>query len=410
MMQEHTERLILAKMVTEVPYMRHAINKLDEDCFKNESNRSVFSSAKRLFLDGDNLSLTHIAMNAGLMPVFITDLIKDSAKISNVEHYESRLVEFSKKIKVARIVQEARSIVSKESYEKTINFLSDAISKIEVGNVQTVRAINENVEETKQMIASRKNNKPYTSTGFKNLDMYLNGLQGGRLYCLSAMSGFGKSAMATNIAEHVSQKKPVYILSLEMDFEEVRDREIAQQTETTAYQLSRGNVDKFNAEKLANTKIFIDDSTDSSVEQAMCRIKATHLENNYGLIIIDYLQLLSTIESREADHLKVDHIVKKFKLLARELSLPIILIAQFNKQERGNTRPSMTSIKGSSSIYQHSDVVLILWSDLSQEEAQRREENNDKRVILSIEKNRCGKNNKDILLSFKSQYFKFEEV
>ena len=228
------------------------------------------------------------------------------------------------------------------------------------------------------------------STGFRQLDSMLAGMQDSNLLILAARPGLGKTAFCLNIARHVAveEKLPTCIFSLEMSKEELVDRLLVRQGLIDAWKLKTGQLsdDDFTSLSeamgiLAEAPLYIDDTPGLSVTEL--RTKARRLQSDKGIkfIIVDYLQLMRG-QSRENRVQEVSEISQGLKNLARELKIPILAAAQLNRQmETRGGKPRLSDLRESGSIEQDSDVVMFL----------SREDDEIKEVVTcSIEKHRNG--------------------
>ena len=228
------------------------------------------------------------------------------------------------------------------------------------------------------------------STGFKQMDINLAGMQNSNLLILAARPGIGKTAFALNSARHVAveEKMPVCIFSLEMSKEELVDRLLVRQGLIDAWKLKTGQLsdDDFASLSeamgvLAEAPLYIDDTPGLTVTEL--RTKARRLQSDKGIkfIIVDYLQLMHGY-SRENRVQEVSEISQGLKNLARELKIPVLAAAQLNRQmESRGGKPRLSDLRESGSIEQDADVVMFL----------HREDEEVKEVVsCSIEKHRNG--------------------
>lgn len=234
------------------------------------------------------------------------------------------------------------------------------------------------------------------STGFKDLDNILAGLQKSNLIILAARPGVGKTSLALNIAQHaaVDLKKPVGMFSLEMSKEELVDRLLTSQADIDAWKLKTGKLSEedftsfSNAMgELAETPFYIDDTPALSILEM--RTKARRLQVEYGidLLIIDYLQLARSrnLENRVQE---VSEISQGFKNLARELKIPVLALSQLSRsvEQRGVKRPQLSDLRESGSIEQDADVVMFLWREDDEDSGPGKPVN----ITLDIAKHRNG--------------------
>jgi replicative DNA helicase len=239
------------------------------------------------------------------------------------------------------------------------------------------------------------------STGFKQLDNRLLGMQPGQLIIIAARPGIGKTSLALNIALNSSaiHDMAVVIFSLEMMGSELSLRIISQQTTIPNENLKKISLDKYDLEKIKKSfsqigrnnknKIFINDDSYQNVFdiQSECR-RIKNEVGNLGLIVIDYIQLMRS-QNRENREQQIAEISRSLKLLAKDLGCPIIVLSQLNRsaESRDNKRPSLSDLRESGALEQDADIVLLIYRD----EFYFPETTKEKGIaVINIAKNRSG--------------------
>jgi replicative DNA helicase len=255
-------------------------------------------------------------------------------------------------------------------------------------------------------------------TGFRDLDNLLAGLQRSDLIILAARPSIGKSSLALNIADYVAceAKLPVGFFSLEMSKEQVIDRFLCLRGSVDSWKLRTGNLEDEDFGKLnyamgvlSEAPIFIDDSPFLNVMEIRTKARRLQVEHDLGLIIIDYLQLMSGMGTRNSDNRvqEVSEISRSLKALARELNVPVLAISQLSRavEHRPDKRPMLADLRESGSIEQDADVVMFIYRD------DYYDKDSDKKNIaeILIRKHRNGPTG-DIELYFKPEYMKFATI
>lgn len=210
-------------------------------------------------------------------------------------------------------------------------------------------------------------------TGFKSLDNILAGLQASDLVIVAGRPSVGKTAFTLNVAHNIAVKEqiPVAIFSLEMSKEQLVDRLLASEAGIDSWKLRTGNLDDNDFLKinhaygaLAEAPLFIDDSSMINVLEMRTKARRLQAEHGLGLIIVDYLQLMSgsTPENRVQE---VSLISRSLKGLARELNVPVIALSQLSRavESRPDKRPQLSDLRESGSIEQDADVVMFLYRE-----------------------------------------------
>ncbi len=222
-------------------------------------------------------------------------------------------------------------------------------------------------------------------TGFKEMDRLLAGLQRSDLIILAARPSMGKTSFVMNIAAHVAIKEgiPVGIFSLEMSKEQLIDRLLASESGIDSWKLRTGNLEDKDFEKLnramgvmAEAPIFIDDSAMANALEMRTKARRLQTEHGLGLIIIDYLQLMSGRASGDGNRVnEISEISRSLKGLARELDVPVIALSQLSRavEQRHPQIPQLSDLRESGSIEQDADVVMFIYrEDYYNKESERR--------------------------------------
>jgi replicative DNA helicase len=259
-------------------------------------------------------------------------------------------------------------------------------------------------------------------TGFTDLDDIILGLQPSSLVIIGARPAMGKTAFALNVASNVAQTTnlPVLVFSLEMSHTELTMRFLSSEAEVDSKRLRTGNISepewsKINLAvgRLDNRLLFLDDN--ASVTVMEIRAKARRLKAKYnglGLIVIDYLQLMSGNNS-ESRQLEVSEISRNLKILARELDVPVIALSQLSRrlEERQDKRPQLSDLRESGSLEQDADIVMFLHRpEMYRNEKGESSENAEKGVAeVIIGKHRAGPTG-IVKLAFFGEYTRFRNM
>jgi replicative DNA helicase len=259
-------------------------------------------------------------------------------------------------------------------------------------------------------------------TGFADLDKMTTGLHGGEMIVIAARPSMGKTSLAMNIAEHVAidQKLPVGVFSLEMTSESLVLRMLCSRSRVNMRNVRDGFLAERDfpkltgaAGKLANSPIFIDDSSGLSILQLRAKARRMHQQHDIKLFVIDYLQLLhSTARRAENRQQEIADISNGIKSLAKELDVPVIVLSQLNRElERDkNRKPRLSDLRESGSIEQDADVVALLYKPSSGDDEDGGGADEEAvPVNLLIAKQRNGPTG-DVNLTFLKPYTRFESA
>ena len=214
------------------------------------------------------------------------------------------------------------------------------------------------------------------SSGFFDLDSFTQGFQKSDLIIIAARPSMGKTALALNISSNVIKNLnlPVLFFSLEMSKEQLIYRLLTNETNITNFRLKTGNIYKDDWMKLNTTikylsglPLFIDDTPNPSINDIKTKIKKIIFEQNQiGLVIIDYLQLMQNSKFKTENRTQeISQITRSLKTLAREFNVPIIALSQLSRsvESRLNKRPILSDLRESGSIEQDADLVLMLYRE-----------------------------------------------
>jgi len=261
-------------------------------------------------------------------------------------------------------------------------------------------------------------------TGFIDLDGLTGGLHDSELIILAARPSMGKTALATNIAEHVTIKEniPVLFVSLEMARHELAQRLLASQGRIDGLKFRSGMMSKDEREKLveassklSSAPLFIDDSPTRSMSQIAACARRMKRRDGLGLVVIDYLQLIQPENPNDPRQEQVAKIARRLKGLARELRVPVLCVAQLNRQVEAGTgketrRPRLSHLRESGAIEQDADVVLFVHRE---EYYHSREEAREKDIVgqgeIMVAKQRNGPTG-DVKLTWLHRFTRFENL
>lgn len=252
------------------------------------------------------------------------------------------------------------------------------------------------------------------ATGFNELDKLTAGLQAGDLVIIAGRPSMGKTSLAVNIAENaaIGTQVPTAIYSMEMPSQQLAFRMISSLGRVDMRHLRTGQFpdedwSRINTavQLMSDAPIFIDDTAGLSPTEIRARARRLQREHGLGLIVIDYLQLMQVPGNTENRATEISEISRSLKALAKELSLPIIVLSQLNRsvEQRTDKRPVMSDLRESGAIEQDADVIVFIY----REEVYNPDTPKKGLADVSIAKQRNGPIG-DFLLTFVGKYTKFE--
>ena len=212
------------------------------------------------------------------------------------------------------------------------------------------------------------------SSGFYDLDYKTAGFHPNQLILVAARPAMGKTAFVLNIAEHVAvkEKSATAIFSLEMSKEELCKRILSMHSKVDAQAMRTGELKDDDwvklvesAKDVGESKLILDDTPGINISELRSKCRKYKLEHNIGLIIIDYLQLMSGGKHSESRQQEISEISRSLKSLARELEVPVIALSQLSRavEQRPDKRPMLSDLRESGAIEQDADVVMFIYRD-----------------------------------------------
>ena len=276
--------------------------------------------------------------------------------------------------------------------------------------------IMEGVLDEIEAIGNRDGGMYGVPTGFADLDDLTNGLHSGQMIIVAARPAMGKSTLALDLCRSASihnQMASVFF-SLEMNRAEITMRLLSAEAKVPLNHIRNGNMTDDDWAKLArkmgevsSAPMFIDDSPNMTMMEI--RAKARRLKQNHDLrlIVIDYLQLMSSGKKVESRQQEVSEFSRQIKLLAKELELPIIALSQLNRgpEQRADKSPAMSDLRESGSLEQDADMVILLHRD----DVYERESTRPGEADLIVAKHRNGPT-RDITVAFQGHYSRFVDM
>jgi replicative DNA helicase len=313
---------------------------------------------------------------------YLTELVEQVPTAAHVAHY-ARIV--AHKATLRRLISAASTIAGLGHDENTpLDGLLDKAEQTLFGVSQ--KHLKQNFIPISSVLAESfdrldelhkdKNSLRGVPTGFKTLDGVLAGLQKSDLIILAARPSMGKTTLAMNVAHHVAVKEgiPVGIFSLEMGKEQLIDRLLASESGIDAWKLRNGRLEDSDFPKINNAMavlseapIYIDDSASANIMEMRTKARRLQSEHDLGLIVIDYLQLISGRKEGGGDNRvqEVSEISRGLKGLARELNVPVLALSQLSRSVESRTPPipQLSDLRESGSIEQDADVVMFIYRE-----------------------------------------------
>ena len=404
--------------------------------FEGQDHQNIFQSMGELVnsnkpLDpltvSDRLDSKNLLTRAGGKN-YLIDLASTSPSAANLEAYAGMVRQKSISRRLMKINSEISELIVNPQGKDAAELLDEAETKIFSLNDEASRT-STNIQKLDELIPQSiermneiaKNGSSLlgASTGYKDLDTKLQGLQDGDLIIVAARPSMGKTALSMNIVENFVLNKDipggVLVFSLEMPAESLTTRLLASnakidQQKVRSASMNQADLKKFmeSSSKLKDLPLYIDDSSMLSPMELRARARriARQEPNGLSLIVVDYLQLMQLPASQENRVNQISEISRSLKMLAKELNVPVVALSQLNRavEQRPNKRPIMADLRDSGAIEQDADVILFIYRDEVYNEDS--EEGNKAEIIIGKQRNGpIGKVN----LTFLKEYTRFED-
>lgn len=361
---------------------------------------------------------------------FVTSLFTYVPTAANVGYYlEIVRDKFILRQIIAACTESVRR--SFEDQDEVENLLDEVEAKILAvgedrfkGQTQTMKAQVMDAIESIEQLYERKGGITGISTGFSELDRITDGLHDAEMIVIAARPSMGKTALAMNIAEHVAihSKLPVAVFSLEMSSQQLVQRLLCSRARVNLQKVRDGFLGERDfpsltaaASKLAEAEMFIDDTPGLSILELRAKARRLKAQKGIRLIVIDYLQLLRSTSRRAQDNrqLEISEISAGIKGLAKELKLPILVLAQLNRNPENRTgdskgRPRLSDLRESGSIEQDADLVGLLVREEYYADTDEEKQESQGKADLIIAKQRNGPTG-DVPLTFRKEFTRFED-
>lgn len=361
------------------------VEEVTVDMFFDERNRYIFNAIKNLYESKNPIDITTLKneldkskkLNAVGLD-YLTEVIDSVVTSANLDFY----IKIVKDYAIRRnLIETANEIVTDTYDNEDVNNLLERaernilnlVKNRTVGDFVPIGEILRRAQAKLEELAKNKRIITGIETGLPDFDKITTGLQGGEMIILAARPGMGKTALALNIASFAAMhtKKAVAIFNLEMSAEMLINRMISSIGQIDSYKLQTGNMmekdwKRYNEalSQLADTNIYIEDNAGVTASEirAKCR-RLANSEEGLGLVVIDYLQLVSTGSRRvESRQVEVSEISRSLKTMALELDVPVIALSQLSRsaEKRESNQPMLADLRESGSLEQDADMVLFI--------------------------------------------------
>ena len=386
----NAEAAVLSAMMLDNFAVAKSIEMLDKDHFYRPSHKMIFENMIELFEENIEIDIItlidKLKMNKQLEAVggeaFVNELSDVVLSSANIEFHANIVLE---RALLRQLIETSGKIIEKcyasdEAVDDIVDRAEQMIFNIaERPGKKAFESISEiipatikNIEET----ATSKKSVLGVPTGFMDLDRKIGGFRPGQLIIIAARPAMGKTSLALNIASNAAVRydKKVGVYTMEMESDELLMRMLSSASEVSMDEMLKGygmNEKKIlriagAAEVLSEKEIYVDDSGSNTILDIRAKTRRLKAElKGLDMIIIDYMQLMSVKRNRENRQQEISEISRNLKVLAKELSIPIVTLSQLNRglESRDDKRPRLADLRESGAIEQDADVVLFIYRD-----------------------------------------------
>lgn len=384
------EQSVLGSMFLSKYALQKGVESLNKELFYLDAHAKIFVVLSDLLERNVPVDLTIVTdelSNRGWLKQigdvdYLMEIINSVPTAANVDEY-IKIV--SEKAILRRLIEEATNIVTDgyNAKEELSEILDNAEKKIlsvvktrKGSEFRTLQDVLFKTQADLEKLAQSRGEVTGLATGYYELDKVTSGLHPNELIIIAARPAMGKTALAVNLAVNIAQQnnKSVALFNMEMGAEQLAMRMLSSAGQIDGYKLRNGRLEHNDwkrvneaISRLSETQIFIDDTPGMTIGEirAKCRRLASS-ENGLGIVIIDYLQLISGSAKYAGNRQQeVSEISRSLKTLAMELEIPVIALAQLSRSVEGrdDKRPLLSDLRESGSIEQDADIVAFLYRD-----------------------------------------------
>ena len=407
-----SERALLGSIMLRPEALVEIMDILSPEAFYVDKHKTIFQAMMHLYEKREPIDLLTLSSKLkesvdldriGGMS-YLTEIVHTVPSSSNAEHYATII---SKKHTMRKLIEAAEHIAKigydeeqevdelldkaeKKIYEVTSKNLSGKY--VEMGDV-----LGEAMDRLDRLHKTKGELRGVPS-GFKDLDNKLSGFQNSDLIILAARPSMGKTSLALDIARNaaIRHNVPTAIFSLEMSTQQLVDRMLSAESRVDAWRLRTGALnleEEFGRitaalDPLSKAPLYIDDQAANNILKIRSVVRRLKHEKNLGLVVIDYLQLMTPVHTKGGDNVvqQITEISHSLKQLAKEFDIPVIALSQLSRavEQRGG-KPRLSDLRDSGSIEQDADVVMFIHRDANDEGGGKKQE-----AEILIEKHRNG--------------------
>ena len=382
------EQSVVGAMIMDRDAVTVASEMLTSEDFYQKQYGILFDAMTELYAEGkpiDLITLQNRLKEKDVPPEissleFVRDMITAVPTSANVKYYAEIVAE---KAQLRRLIKVNEEIVTacyagkdrvEDIMEDTERKIFQVLQRKSNDEFVPIKEVVLNALDKIEAASRSKGSVTGHATGFIDLDYKTAGFQPSDLILIAARPSMGKTAFVLNIAEYMAFRSnlTVAIFSLEMSKEQLVNRLFALESRVDSQALRTGNLSDNDwaslieaAGVIGRSNLVIDDTPGISIAELRSKCRKLKLENNLGIIMIDYLQLMTGSRRSESRQQEISEISRSLKEIARELQVPVIALSQLSRavEQRPDHRPMLSDLRESGAIEQDADVVMFLYRD-----------------------------------------------
>lgn len=383
------EKAVIGSMIMDTDAVVAASEMITGDDFYQRQYGILFDAMVELYNEGKPVDVLTLQERLKMKDVpeefssieFISELVSSVPTSANVRHYAQTVSDDATLRRLIRVNEEIANTCyqHRESLDEIMNTtekrIFDVLQKKSTDEYVPIKDVVLSVIDKIEAAARHKGTVTGLATGFYDLDYKTSGLQPSDLILIAARPSMGKTAFVLNLAQYMCVRNhvPTAIFSLEMSKDQLVNRILSMESKVDSQSMRTGTLQPADWEKLiesagviSTAPLIIDDTPGISITELRSKCRKYKLENDLGLVIIDYLQLMTGgSRKQESRQQEISEISRSLKALAREINAPVIALSQLSRacETRPDHRPMLSDLRESGAIEQDADVVMFLYRD-----------------------------------------------
>ncbi|MBR3316973.1 MAG: replicative DNA helicase [Atopobiaceae bacterium] len=414
---QKAEQSVLSAMLRSPEAFQECLLEVDQNDFYQPANRTIFNAMRQLFDSNrpvDPISLADILKSEGELErvggtSYLLDLAEDPFALASWPHH-AQILRRDTTLRQMIAASAQISALAFDAPEDTKEVVDQAERMLLSVTDRSVKSSYSTLEEIMEQLyndlgeqAENQSDTLGVETGYPGLDSRLLGLRGGQMVVVGARPGVGKTSFCLNLAVNAAEAgATVALFSLEMSKVEIAQRLLSSRSMIKLTDIRSANIQDNQwpqileaTEDLRQLDILVDDTPGTTVTEIRAKARRMLHGRENGVVIIDYLQLLSTPPGANRNDNRstiVGEMSRGIKIMAKDLDVPVVALSQLNREVEGRTgkRPQLSDLRESGAIEQDADIVILLDRSMTPEEAERQDRPDEGITQFIIAKNRSG--------------------